>query len=194
MVASSFVSCGGGKKLGKKDFSNIPLQRVTDVFAVQSKGGTLGMRLEARVMEHYVNDTSEIDYFPDGVSVFSYSSDGLLESVIVSDEARHTAPKDRNKEEIWSAFGNVIIHNVKDQKTIETDTIYWDRTKEQIYTDCYVKMYSPDGFMQGYGMRSDDRAKNATLFNSFNNYALVVKDTTQVVIDSVNFIGPFQKK
>jgi hypothetical protein len=55
-------------------------------------------------------------------------------------------------------------------------------------------MYSPDGFMQGYGMESDQRARSTILFKPFNNYAIVVKDSTQVLIDSVNFIGPFQKK
>ena len=48
--------------------------------------------------------------------------------------------------------------------------------------------------MQGYGMRSDDRMRNARLNKVFNNYVLVEKDTTAVIIDSVNFIGPFPKK
>ena len=55
-------------------------------------------------------------------------------------------------------------------------------------------MYSPDGMMQGYGMRSDDRARNAILHNPFNSYGYSVQDTTQVIVDSVNFIGPFPKK
>ena len=77
---------------------------------------------------------------------------------------------------------------------METDTLYWDQTKEEIYNDCYVKIYSSDGFMQGYGMRSDDRMRNARLNKVFNNYVFVEKDTTAVIIDSVNFIGPFPKK
>ena len=58
----------------------------------------------------------------------------------------------------------------------------------------YVKMYSPDGFMQGYGIRSDDRARNSILLRPFNGYAVTVKDTTVVMIDSVNFIGPLIRK
>ena len=69
-----------------------------------------------------------------------------------------------------------------------------NQTRKEIYTDCYVKVYSPDGFMQGYGMRSDDRMQNWKLNSSFNNYVYVVKDTTAVILDSVNFIGPFPKK
>ena len=55
-------------------------------------------------------------------------------------------------------------------------------------------MYSPDGLIQGYGMRSDERARNAIVLNPFNNFGIVVKDSTEVIIDSVNFIGPLLEK
>jgi hypothetical protein len=77
---------------------------------------------------------------------------------------------------------------------METDTLYWDQKNEKIYTHCYVRMYSPDGFAQGYGMESDQRARHTELFNPFNNYAIMSQDSTKVVIDSVNFIGPLLKK
>ena len=43
-------------------------------------------------------------------------------------------------------------------------------------------------------MRSDDHARNAILHRPFNSYGIAQQDTTKVVIDSVNFIGPFPKK
>ena len=54
-------------------------------------------------------------------------------------------------------------------------------------------MYSPDGFMQGYGMRADDHARNSILRKPFNSYGVTAQDSTIVVIDSVNFIGAFPK-
>ena len=77
---------------------------------------------------------------------------------------------------------------------METDTLYWDRANEELYTDCYIRMYSPDGFMQGYGMRSNQKASNSVILRPFNSFGVVVQDTTAVLIDSVNFIGPFLKK
>lgn len=87
----------------------------------------------------------------------------------------------------------MVVKNIVKQQTMETDTIYWDRTKKEIFTDCYVRMYSPDGLMQGYGMRSDERARNSIILKPFNNYMIVVQDSTAVSIDSVNFIGPLLK-
>lgn len=195
VVASVVVSCKDKlAEAQKMNLEQTPLQRVDDMFAVQTRNGKVMMRVEAQTMEHYESDSTSTDTFPKGIAVYSYTEEGLLESVIISDDARHITAKTGDKEEVWQAFGDVVIHNVINQETMETDTIYWDRAKEEIYTDCYVKMYSRDGFMQGYGMHSDDHARNAILHNPFNGYALIQQDTTKVVIDSVNFIGPFAKK
>lgn len=169
------------------------MQKMNDMFAVQTKNGVIVMRLEADLMEHYETDSLSWDSFPEGFSVYSYSEEGLLESLIMADNARHYTGKKNNKNELWEAFGNVVIHNVIKRETMETDTLYWDREKQEIHTDCYVKMFSPDGFMQGYGMRSDDRARNSILLRPFDGYALTDRDTTAVVVDSVNFIGPLLK-
>ena len=195
VVASIVVSCRG--QIGEADhldLAHTPTQRTYDMFAVQTQNGRVSMRLESALMEHFDTDTASFDTFPEGLSVFGYTEDGRLESVIVADDARHIVPKDRKKDEIWEAFGNVILHNVIEQETMETDTIYWDQAKREVYTDCYVKMYSRQGFLQGYGMRSDDHVRNSILYRPFDGYGVVVQDSTLVIIDSVNFIGPFPKK
>ena len=170
------VSCKS--KMAQAEALNLkdtPVQTIDDMFAVQTKNGLVVMRVESSVMERYQNDSSSYESFPKGIHI--------------TNKNRST----RQQEEIWEAFGNVVIHNVLKQETMETDTLYWNQAKNEIYTDCYVKMYSPQGFLQGYGMRSDDHARNAILLEPFNGYGYTVKDSTVVVIDSVNFIGPLVK-
>ena len=87
-----------------------------------------------------------------------------------------------------------VVKNVIKQETMETDTLYWDQAGHEIFTDCYVKLYSPSGFMQGYGMRSDEMARNSIIHRPFDSYGVVVQDSTEVVIDTANFIGPLMKK
>ena len=193
-LASIVVSCGSQlAEADTLDLSNTPVQTLENMFSVQTKNGKVEMRIEAPLMQTFENDTIKLDLFPKGLSVYTYTDEGLLESLIFSDNASHKVDKKRATDDIWSAFGNVLIHNVLKRETMETDTIYWDETKKEFYTDCYVKMYSPDGFMQGYGMRSDDHARNSILRKPFNSYGVTVQDSTRVVIDSVNFIGAFPK-
>lgn len=194
-IAVAFVvySCKGKLEEAEKlNLKETPLQVVEDMFVIQSNNGELGMRVEADIMEKYQNDSASYELFPKGVSVYGYAADGELETLIVADQGKHTKAT-QDEDELWSAFGNVVIQNILKQETIETDTLYWDSAKHEIYTDCYVRMYSPQGFMQGYGMRSDEYARNAILYRMFNTYGVVVQDTTTVVIDSVNFIGPLLK-
>ena len=192
-VAFVVYSCKG--KLAEADTLNLsetPVQIVDDMFIIQSENGVVKMRTEAPRMEKYERDTLDYELFPDGFFVYGYDESGKLETEIVADNARHLKYEDGR--ESWEAFGNVVVKNLINQEVMETDTLYWDQKNEKIYTHCYVRMYSPDGFMQGYGMESDQRARSSILYNNFNNYAIIVKDSTQVLIDSVNFIGPFQKK
>ncbi|MCI5990018.1 MAG: LPS export ABC transporter periplasmic protein LptC [Bacteroidales bacterium] len=193
-VAFILFSCKSKlSQADKLDIAKIPLQKVDSMYLVQTKNGMIEMRVVTGEMQHFENDTMSCDVFPEGMNVYAYTDDEVLESTIVSDEASHFTNKN-TKEEIWKAYGNVVVKNIVKNQTMESDTIYWDQTAKEIYTDCYVRLYSDDGFIQGYGMRSDERARNAIILNPFNNFGVVVKDTTAVIIDSVNFIGPLLKK
>ena len=193
-VAFVVFSCKG--KLAEAealDLSETPVQTVRNMFIVQTENSGLQMRAEAPLMEKYEKgDSLSYELFPEGFNLFGYTDEGLLETRITSDNARHLKYKDGR--ETWEAFGNVVVQNLIKQETMETDTLYWDQKEEKIYTHRYVKMYSPQGFMQGYGMESDQRARDSKLFNPFNSYGIVAQDTTEVVIDTVNFIGPLLKK
>lgn len=195
-IAVAFIVYSCKSKLSvadRLDLAKTPLQTVDSMYMLQTKNGKIEMRVVTGEMQRFDNDSVSYEYFPDGLWVYAYTDDEVLESTIVSDEASHEKNK-KTDEEIWKAFGNVVVRNIVKQQTMETDTIYWDRSKKEIYTDCYVRMYSPDGLMQGYGMRSDERARNSIIMKPFNNYMVVVQDSTEVAIDSANFIGPLLKK
>ena len=174
-VAFVVYSCKGKLSEAEKlDLSVTPLQRVDSMFFVET-------------------DTLDYELFPEGFNLYGYASDGNLETIIVADEARHDKAT-RASAEIWKAYGHVVVRNVIKQERIETDTLYWDRAAGEIFTDCYVKLFSPSGFMQGYGMRSDEMARNSIVHKPFDSYGVVVQDSTEVVIDTANFIGPLLKK
>ena len=191
-VAFVVISCKG--KLGEADsldLKEVPVQTVDNMFIVQTENGRIQMRTEAPLMERYERDTLSFELFSEGFFLYGYTDDEKLETEIVADKARHLRYKDGR--EIWEAYGNVVVKNLIKQEVMETDTLYWDQKNEKIHTHCYVRMYSPDGFMQGYGMESDQRARNSIIYNPFNSYGILEQEE-QVLLDSVNFIGPLPKK
>lgn len=193
VTATIVISCGN--KIRGTDAlvgSGTPVQTVDSIYATKTENGRLVFRMTSTRMEKYeISETESYDEFSDGFYVYGYNDDGLLETEIVSVKARHTTfGKDKNEK--WSAYGDVVIRNFLKGERIETDTLYWDQKSKKIWTDCYVRLVSPQGLMQGFGMESDEMARNAELLRPFNSYGIV--DSTKVqYLDTANFIGPMMK-
>lgn len=196
LTAAIAVSCSNKlKKINADEISEAPTQVVLDMDAAQTENGLVQLRLKAARMERYDSeDGNSRELFPEGFMVLAYNEEGLLETRIVSNEARHTV---EGENEQWAAYGDVVINNYLNGQRIETDTLYWDRERKRIYTDtgCLVRLYSPDGFMQGYGLDSDERARDAQLLRPFDSYGIISDDSTGTgYVDTVNFIGPNFKR
>lgn len=194
VVATIAISCKNKlKEAGPLDLESVPVQTVENMMAIQSKNGLKEMRMEAPLMQKFSeDDKNSYELFPKGFNVYGYNEEGLLETEITSREAKHTIEGDK---ETWAAYGNVVIKNFIKGEQMETDTLYWDQHEKKIYTDCYVKLFSPQGLMQGYGMESDEMARNALLLRPFDSYTLINQDSTKVsYVDSANFIGPLYKR
>ena len=194
-VATIAVSCKN--KIAQTDqiidIKATPSQVVENIVMVQSRNSLTEFRMQAPVLQRFDSDPKNTyDLFPEGLNVYGYNEEGLLETLVVSDEAKHII---KENEEIWSAYGNVVIKNFIKGEQMETDTIYWDQKEKKIYTHCYVKLFSPQGMMQGVGMESDEMARNAELLNPFDGYAVINNDSTKVsYVDSANFIGPLVRR
>jgi len=190
-----FASCKQEATTEPIDTEKIPIQVVNNMEFVQSDKGSIKMRMKSTRMEHYefVKDSVEQSYdlYCDGFHVELYTADGALETEVNSQQAKHvTTPG----QEAWSAFGEVVITNHIKQETVTSDTVYWDQAIKRIHTDCYVKITSPGGVMQGYGMESDDRAREAILLKPFDSYSVLRDSTsTDIIEDTLNFIGPMPK-
>lgn len=144
MIATAFAvafivySCKG--KLSEAEHLNLsdtPVQTVDSMFVVQTRNGGVQMRVEADVMERYENDTCSYELFPKGLHAFAYTEGDKLETILHSDNAKHFKSK-KNDNEYWSAFGNVVVQNVINQQTLETDFFFNDTATTEIYTAVIV--------------------------------------------------------
>ena len=185
-------SCKEEETADTLDTEKIPIQVVNDMEFLQSDKGFIQLRMSAPKMEHYQfsKDSGEVSYdlYPDGFHVDLYTPDGALETEVNSKQAKHETTAGK---ESWSAFGDVVIINHIKQERVESDTIYWNRAKQMIHTDCYVKITSPQGVMQGYGMESDERARHAFILKPFDSWSVMQDSTNRIeIVDTMNFVGP----
>ena len=191
VVATLLYSCKSELPVADDvNTADAPTQIVEQMTLEQTKSGRLSMRVYAPLMESYSKFDPPYDIFPNGMNIKAFTPEGLLETEITAKEARHIKGPAFDK---WEAYGDVVIKNYIKGETIETDTIYWDRTEKRIFTHCYVQLKSPTMYMQGLGMESDELARNAIILKPFDSYS-IIKDSAEVLyIDTVNFVGPILK-
>ena len=195
LIIGALASCKGTDVDNPPiDFSQVPVQTVDGMVARCFQRDNLTYDMRAGLLQRFdYKDTAGVQHsyelYTGGFEVLGYTSDGLLETQINADGARHNTVVGQEQ---WLAFGNVHIQNHTKGEHSLTDTLYWDRDAKKIYTDCYIEMYSPQGLMQGYGMESDEKAENAIIRHPFDSYG-IDRDSTWFYFDSVNFIGPLQR-
>ncbi|MCL1973572.1 MAG: LPS export ABC transporter periplasmic protein LptC [Bacteroidetes bacterium] len=186
MGATTLFSCS--ESIDKTDAigsaDSLSTLTVYEMNGVQSAFGKVNTRLEAPRMENYSLLPDPFEIFPQGIKISGYTPEGVLESEITAQRAIH---KTGNRER-WEGYGNVVIINFIKGERVETDTLYWDSAAKKIYTHAFIRYYAPDGFIQGYGMESDENADNIVVLHPFYSYA-IIRDTTNrasaVPVDSV---------
>lgn len=175
VIAIFFIACK--EDIPKSDLSEVahlPTQVVEKMILNEYSRGVVVYMVTAPIMERYSNAEKPYDLFPKGIVLLGYTEEGELETKIRADYAKHVIEK--KGDEIWEAFGNVVVNNYIKEEKMESDTLYWNRNQEKIYTHSLVKLTTPEMFMQGYGMESDEMARNAVIMNPFDSYAIVQKE------------------
>ena len=166
---------------------SLSTQTVRDMELIETKFGKVSLRFRAPLMESYSLLAEPFEIFPQGLEATTYTPEGELETMITANIAIHFTT---NENERWEAYGNVVIVNHIEEQTLLTDTLYWDRTKQQISTQAFVKMFSPQGLMQGYGMESDEKAYNAVILRPFNSWGVIRQDTLPPPRDTLAVAPP----
>ncbi len=193
VIATAIFSCKDHLPVAESLVrEEVPSMEVEEMSFRQTNSGITSLLVSSPKMERYTETEEPYDLFPMGINVKAFNQAGELETEITSKYARH---KTARENDIWEAYGNVVIKNYIKGEKMETDTLFWDRKNQKIFTHTMVKLTTPDLFMQGFGMESDEMARNAKIIKPFDSYAVVERDSLEVsYIDTVNFIGPLFKR
>jgi LPS export ABC transporter protein LptC len=135
-------------KTPNRSFTNL------EVFATDS--GLLRYRIYGRYVDQYVFDKSEDNYMEirDSLLVFLYDKKGDVESKISANYAIQFEAK-----KLIELSGNVVVKNLKENRTLKTEKLIWDQKEELIYTpeENYFRIDDNNSIITGYGLKADDR-------------------------------------
>jgi len=182
LSATLLMSCHNNKvKLSSiDDDKNVPTMEMDSLKIEYTEKGLLRMDLRAPSMQRFMLAEEPYSEFNKGIHIYFYTATRELESEIVADYALNK----EKPEELWKATGNVVITNYTKQQTLYTDTLYWNREQQIIYTDAFVRIVTPDSEIKGLqGMTSDERFSDYEIRTVRESHVLVNEEAES---DSTN--------
>ena len=148
------ISCENkSDKIPKSEILNLPSLTVIDDTTVYSDSGQVELILTFPLMEQYDNSGQPYYEFRSGLHVDVYDGKPEPSGSVTSKYAKYT--KSTN---VWELKDSVVVINEKSDK-LETEVLYWDQTKDLIYSDRFVRFTNEDQIVMGTGFESDPHLK-----------------------------------
>lgn len=147
IMAGMFFSCVNDLEKVKRITTrpDSPNETSEDLHIVFTDSGFAQVEIFARIAETYAKP-KEVTKFKDGLKVNFFNPDGSIASTLTSLYG-----------EIDQNSGNIVVRdsvrlkNIQEQKTLETEVLYWNKRGDSIYTDKAVVVKSPDMIVSGMG-------------------------------------------
>ena len=147
-----------------------PTEVVTTFHTLYSDSGIVSHEIIAARMEKY-NVPSEKTIFKNGFEVNFFGERDSITSKLTADYAEIT-----DGGNMIIARNNVIFTNYKENQTLETEELFWDKTVKRIKTEKRFTVIGEKSTVMGYGLDTDET------FTDYNMHKVAVEyknDTVQ---------------
>lgn len=133
-----------------------------DIEVIYSDSAKVKVQMFAKELNQYNRAEKPYSEFPQGMKVYFFNDSMEIESEIHANYAIYY-----NDEKLWHAKGNVIAENHKTGERLDTEELFWDEEKEEIYSDSYTRIVNENGTFYGQnGFRSNQSLTEYTLIGS----------------------------
>jgi LPS export ABC transporter protein LptC len=128
----------------------LPEMTARDVEIIYSEKAKVQIKL---VSSYLVNKTEDepVLYFPEGFTVYFYDTAMNVKSTITADYGISY-----EKKKIMEARHNVVVENMEKGEKLNTEELFWDRGKQQIYSTKFVKLTTGEQVITGDGLTSQE--------------------------------------
>ncbi len=126
-----------------------PREIQEDLTLTYSDSSRIKIKLIAARAENYPQLEEPTTVFPKGIDVRFYDENGLENSRLRANSAINY--KNKN---LWIATGDVVVVNKKGEQ-LNTEELFWDEKKGQIYSEVFSKISTKDQIIMGEGFEAD---------------------------------------
>lgn len=156
LVVMLFMSCTNKNVEQIKAFSHPP--GTPEIIAENldlrySDSTVVRYRLKCAKLLIFQDEEEPYQEFPDGFQIELYNQNRKITSSIKASYGKYF-----EKKELWEAKQNVVAVTEKGD-TLKTELLYWDKKKEILYSDQFVKIIQREQIITGIGFESDMQMK-----------------------------------
>lgn len=181
-----FPSCGSKDKklaaaIDEKD--SLPDMYTTGVVSYVSDSGMIRYKIVTDEWLVFTKKNPPYWAFEKGLYLEKFDSLFRVDASIKADTAYY-----HEKKEIWELRGNVHIQNQLGDK-FDTELLFWDQSKERIYSDKFIKIEQEDKILTGYGFDSNQEMTEYEIFTPTGIFTVedtAPQDTTNAIQNTNN--------
>lgn len=142
-------SCGSETK----EFQDLPLYEgpvltFENFETDRTENAKLKATLKAMRQNTYENGDQE---FPEGIHLIFFEDNSDTSATLIGDQAYYE--KETN---LYRAWGNVRVRNYKENQNLNTEELFWDPGKKEVYTEKFVVIETAEEIIQGEGMTAKE--------------------------------------
>lgn len=127
----------------------VPTMSTTDVSTFISDSGYTRYHIIADIWRMYEDAPEPFWKFPDGLFLEQYDEALNPAASVICDSATYFS-----KKKLWRLDGNVVMVNI-DRDSFLTEQLYWDQTRQEVYSDSFIHIVRADRIIEGYGFTSN---------------------------------------
>jgi LPS export ABC transporter protein LptC len=158
--AAILISCTDNKieVTREIDIQNLPTLTVEYFETIYSDSAKLQIVMSAPLLEMFTNISPKYSEFKKGIHILFYEGKKEPAARLSAKYAKYFQEKD-----LWELRDSVVVES---NEKLETELLYWDRTKDLVYTERFVKITSDDEIIMGTGLESNSRFESYTIKNT----------------------------
>ena len=139
----------------------LPEMTARDVEILYSEKARVQIKLVSPYMVSTIEENEPVMLFPQGFTVYFYDSAMNLQSKITADYGISYENK-----KLMEARHNVVVENLQKNEMLNTEELFWDRAKQKIYSDKFVKLTTDGQVVTGDGLTSEEPFDDVFISNT----------------------------
>jgi LPS export ABC transporter protein LptC len=137
----------------------LPEMTARDIEILYSQKGRVQVKLVSPYLVNKTEDEPLLE-FPQGFTVYFYDTAMNVQSTITADFGISF-----EKKKIMEARHNVVVENMGKGEKLMTEELFWDRGKQLIYSNKFVRLTTSGQVVTGDGLTSEEPFDELTILN-----------------------------